>query len=667
MVDAWRYGLLLMSRVDTLLMVTRERADDRRFGLGRSLDPLVAELHRQGIQVIYLSQEDAGQRGLRLLQRWHPYLVRLLGWAMRDTEAAALLGGVLERLNMGRLAAKVAFREKVSHVHCHDPLIAGGFQWFRWWYGGWSARQVRHGVTEHGFGSYAQALHEDGAALGGRVMRWLRAWERRILARCDWVMTPTEAGRRQLARDLAVYPLPSHWHVVPHPLGPMTFPGRVQARRQLGWAPEWFVVLAVGRHVPLKRFQDLIRACARLQDPNLHLVLLGPGDDPELRRFAREAGLAPETLHLAATPEPAAYYAGADVYVSTSATESFGLANLEAMAAGLPLLVTAVGGVPEVVGEAAWLVPPAQPALVAKALARWRDHPDERLSWAARARARARCWPRAVQVAEVYRSIYVGEGASRLTMGEEIQQEGETTAWSVYPLPAQLEPWSGRVLVIAPHPDDETLGIGGTIAAVRARGGTVRVVVVTDGAQGDPERRFSMPTATFRTQELQAALAVLGVTDWAQWHEPDGGCRARVALQRRFRRELETFAPDVILVPSPLDRHRDHALLAEAVLLAWLTVDSPARLFTYEITQPVMATHVVVIDDIQWRKKRRALAAYRLPLSYCDYGAMMENLMRYRALCLMPEAERVEAFQEIPRAQAPSLLAAMRRLRAQLS
>ncbi|BCX80654.1 L-malate glycosyltransferase [Methylomarinovum caldicuralii] len=446
-----------MESVESLLIVTRERPDDRRFGLGRSLDPVVAELHRRGVRVAYLSQEDAGSRGLAWLQRWRPGFARWLKRRFPGTDAQALAGGILERLNMGRLAAKVAFRDEISHVHCHDPIITAGFQWWRWWYGGLRARQVRHGLTQHGFGSYTQALHEDGAPLDAGAMAWLRRWEAGILRRADWVMTPTQAGRAQLARDLGVYPLPAHWQVVPHPRPALSFPPRNEARAQLAWDPDWFVVLGVGRDAPLKRFVDLIHACARINDERLRLVLLGPGESVALRRIAADAGLGARLI-LAASWEPAVYYAAADVYVSASETESFGLANVEALAAGLPAIVTAVGGVPEVVGNAAWLVPPRQPVLIADAITCLLRSPEERRAWSDRAQARMRQWPDAAAVAEGYLQVYRG---APVTPGLSRQLPLEmpvSKPLSVYPLPRRLEITARRLLVLAPHPETRLWG-----------------------------------------------------------------------------------------------------------------------------------------------------------------------------------------------------------------
>lgn len=649
----------------SLLVVTRERAEDRRFGLGKSLKPILEELARQGVEVLYLCQEDAGPRSRAWLRRLHTFLVAVLRWWWPDTQVEALIGGILERLNMGRLAAKLAFQRGVTHVHCHDPIIAAGFQGCRWWYGGRCATRVRHGLTQHGFGSYIQAFHDDGARLGGRAMRRLRRWEARILRRSDWVIMPTVASRDQLARDLAEYPLPKHWHVIPHPRPVLALPTRQAARQQLGWEADWFVVLGVGRNAALKRFEDLIRACAMLHNERLHLVLLGPGEDLSLRQIAQEAGLPNARLHLAVSDDPSAFYAAADVYVSTSATESFGLANLEALMAGLPVIATAVGGVPEVVGSGGWLLPPYQPMVLAQAIERlWSDR-WQGLELSRRARSWVARWPDASQVAAAYLALYRGE---KVWQTWPSQHQGlnpicQPRQLSLYPLPKPLA-LSGklRVLVFAPHPDDETLGVGGTLAGLVSLGAAVRVVVVTDGAQGDPERKFSQPAQLVRQEELRQAMAILGIQDFVQWQEPDGNCQDNEALRARVQAELAAFAPDWLLTPSPMEIHRDHVAVAHAVIAAWRQAGAPCQLYCYEVSQPLPATHIV--DVTRWLEaKLKALEAYRLPLSYHDYRSITRSLMRYRAGCLAPAGvEAVEAFMHLT-ALSCAQLAALRLLR----
>lgn len=386
-----------------ILMVTRETAAEQRYGIGKSLWPVVHALRDRGHTVRYLCQADLGARSLRWQRWWHEQCMPRWPAASRRAAVARWLWALAERINMGRLAAQVAAREGYSIVHCHDPWIALGFRWFRPWRA--ATRRARWGLTEHGFGCYAQAMQDDGVPMSRLAMRWLRAMEARVLISAAWVISPTMLAMQALARDLAFTARPASWHVVPHPQPRLQAYRREDARAELGWREDVFHVLGIGRLAPLKQFDVLVRACARCGDgQHLQLVILGDGERDRLQALAHDVGLVRPVI-FESTEDVSKYLAAADVYVSTSATESFGMANLEALCAGLPSICSPVGGVPEVVRAGAWLVPPTVEA-VGEALRRLRSDAALRSRWADIAKRQADEWPNTQAVAEQYEAIY---------------------------------------------------------------------------------------------------------------------------------------------------------------------------------------------------------------------------------------------------------------------
>ncbi len=226
-------------------------------------------------------------------------------------------------------------------MHCHDPIIAASYRFFsRFTRGG----EDGLGATEHGFGCYMQAIQEDGVPFSARLMRWARAREARVLKAAAWVIAPTRAALDQLARDLDIAPVPANWRFVYHARPQLHCYDKREARRRLGWDEAMVYIVGVGRLVGLKRFPLLIEACARLpKRERIQLVLLGEGDSEALRRHASDVGLAREVL-IALTDDVGLYLCAADLYASASASESFGLANFEAMLCAVPVVCTAVGG-----------------------------------------------------------------------------------------------------------------------------------------------------------------------------------------------------------------------------------------------------------------------------------------------------------------------------------
>lgn len=369
-----------------VLMVTRELSDDRRYGLGRSLTPVVQALRSKGWQVRYLCQDDLPDSAKAGRARWLTWLGKLPGFAGVPNRQL-MLGALAERLQMGWFAAQTARGEGFTSVQLHDPWLACGFHLGMKVLG---LRGVRWGVAEHGFGCYSRATHEDGLTQGPRAQRWLRRLEAATLASAHWVTAPTQLSLDQLARDLALPANPRHWQTIPHAAPQMVLPSRQQARCSLGWNEHDLYVLGVGRFAPLKRFDLLVDSWVGLAGRyrNLHLQLLGGVVAQNFQQTADALGLG-DRIHFSVVEDVKPYLAAADIYVSTSATESFGLANFEALVAGLPCVCTAVGGVPEVMGQGAWLIPVEQHALQS-ALDELINQPVQREVWSARAATRAR-------------------------------------------------------------------------------------------------------------------------------------------------------------------------------------------------------------------------------------------------------------------------------------
>lgn len=199
------------------------------------------------------------------------------------------------------------------------------------------------------------------------------------------------------------------------------------------------------------------------------------------------------------------------------------------------------------------------------------------------------------------------------------------------PLPKTLAPLeNGRVLVFAPHQDDETIGCGGTLALLRQKGCEIRVVFVTDGsgAGGLPDGSVAV-----RQKEAAAALAVLGIDDIVFLDEPDGHFRNTPAFEQKIMAILHQFQPDWLFMPSVLDYHRDHVAIGQAVCACWKRWQGAARAFFYEIWSPLPATWVVDITSVA-ELKRSALSRYELPLAHCDYLSASMGLATYRGLYL---------------------------------
>jgi len=123
-------------------------------------------------------------------------------------------------------------------------------------------------------------------------------------------------------------------------------------------------------------------------------------------------------------------------------------------------------------------------------------------------------------------------------------------------------------LVVAPHPDDETLGCGATIARARHAGIPVHVVVVTDGSGHPPAFADKPRLVSLRRDETVAACGVLGVpaSHVVFLGFPDGEARSHAgSVADRLGELIGRLDPERIFGPSELDNHADHRAVAAAL------------------------------------------------------------------------------------------------------
>lgn len=172
---------------------------------------------------------------------------------------------------------------------------------------------------------------------------------------------------------------------------------RASARAALGAAPGELAMLQVARLDYLKDHATAVRTLARVaaRQPEARLVLVGDGPErPTVEAVARESGVADKIRWLGTRHDVARLLPGADVFLLTSISEGIPLTVAEAMAAGLPVVATDVGGLAEMVahGDTGFLAPVRDDAALAGLVLRLADDPDlrRRMGRAGRARAKER-------------------------------------------------------------------------------------------------------------------------------------------------------------------------------------------------------------------------------------------------------------------------------------
>ena len=224
-----------------------------------------------------------------------------------------------------------------------------------------------HSYHGHVFRGYFPPLVSRAVCMVERLLGWMTTA----------LVTPCESQRREIAEEFRVAP-PRKVRVARYGIPVEDFsslPPKAKAREKLGVGEDVLVVGAVGRMVPIKNHALLVDAFGRLPERiggrRVELLLVGKGDClPGIEKQIEERGVAARVRFHPWLEDLRWAYGAMDVMALTSRNEGMPIALIEAMAAGVPVVSTAVGGVVDLVkdGETGVLVPGQDPAAFAAAL-----------------------------------------------------------------------------------------------------------------------------------------------------------------------------------------------------------------------------------------------------------------------------------------------------------
>ena len=261
------------------------------------------------------------------------------------------------RPGVGRQIAALAAERNIDLLHCHQysPFVYG-------WIASQFNRRLRVLYTEH-----------------GRLSDAPPSWKRQLV---NPFLSYFKGEIVAVSHELRDYMLASRFaarrvrviHNGIEPGAAPSFADRMRARRALGIDDQAFVVMAVARLDPVKDFPTLIDAFAivRAQLPRARLVIVGDGPErAHLEACAARPDLVGAVDVIGFRSGVRQLLPAADLYVSSSISEGISITILEAMAARVAVVATAVGGTPEVLPTSAdggVLVPSRDPAQLASAI-----------------------------------------------------------------------------------------------------------------------------------------------------------------------------------------------------------------------------------------------------------------------------------------------------------
>ncbi|MBN1936534.1 MAG: glycosyltransferase [Anaerolineae bacterium] len=297
--------------------------------------PLAQQIRQMGIPVTDLQMKSAGRfsallRFWQLLRRERPLVIH--NWLYH----ASLMGRVF-----GRLARVPVILTALHSVHLGSP--------------------------------WRECLH-----------RWTGHLDDRTILICNF-LRQREFGPS--SRYVTIY------NGIPTLHFPPVDTARIELRAELHIPAESLIALTTGRLHPDKGHADLISVIARLiaRRPDLHFVWAGDGEQRQWLEQQLTRQQLTSHVHLLGSRADVPYLlAASDLFVMPSHWEGASLAILEAMSAGLPVIATAVGGTPELIGdgETGLLVPPHEPEAMVQAILALLEQPEKAAQLARNGRQR---------------------------------------------------------------------------------------------------------------------------------------------------------------------------------------------------------------------------------------------------------------------------------------
>jgi LmbE family N-acetylglucosaminyl deacetylase/glycosyltransferase involved in cell wall biosynthesis len=205
-----------------------------------------------------------------------------------------------------------------------------------------------------------------------------------------------------------------------------------------------------------------------------------------------------------------------------------------------------------------------------------------------------------------------------------------------------------RLLILAPHPDDEVIGCGGLIALHAHDKRQIRVLIASDGTAA--RDHAGTDYAALRELESVSGLKDLGGPTPKFLRLPDRQLADHQdELKRILKEEIRGFLPDLIAVPSPIEVHPDHLALTRALVDLVQSDDelvgelAVSRVAFYEVSQPIQPNALVDITACA-EAKYRAIGRHASQNDIRDYEWFARGLNQYRSMTLFPAARYAEGY-----------------------
>lgn len=196
--------------------------------------------------------------------------------------------------------------------------------------------------------------------------------------------------------------------------------------------------------------------------------------------------------------------------------------------------------------------------------------------------------------------------------------ENHLVPYTASALPAG--PW----LIFAPHADDETFGMGGSLLLASQQGIETHVAFLTDGALGGDENATDLIEK--RIREATEATDALGVGEIYFFAEPDRGLQVNERMINKVSELIEKIQPASVFFPMPLEFHPDHRVTTE---LVWKSIQGlksfSGDAYSYEISTQAPINLLIDVSEVAL-EKYKIIKLYASQLTQAKYLALVQAL-----------------------------------------
>jgi len=207
--------------------------------------------------------------------------------------------------------------------------------------------------------------------------------------------------------------------------------------------------------------------------------------------------------------------------------------------------------------------------------------------------------------------------------------------------PEQIDlPAGQRIMVLAPHMDDEVIGCGGTLRKCVLSGKDVTVVYLTDGRQGDryppnigPHELLQrqQKIIEIRKDEARQACEVLGINTMHFLDGEDQRLHSTPKMRGALSKILTDFQPDTLFVPFFLENHPDHRETARILVETTMEMSLNCECYAYEVWTAIYPNCMIDISSVA-ETKQFAILRYQSQLKHNNYLRTTLGLNAFRSM-----------------------------------